>query len=217
MIDQKNFQRSYQTLALVFNKELPNVLLAASYEYLSAWLNDREFNEAIDQALAEAKFMPSAKELVESVLGTLGERAIIEWYGSDRSAIGRRAYESIGGASAVKNSDRPGELEKQFISHFVAFAKGAKPEELARLPLKRIEATESRDRADVQNSDRIPDTDSRRAKYFQVWIEWSLSRRDPKMRLRALRRAEENGFTEEMFGKTDPKNPDRFVLPELQD
>jgi hypothetical protein len=133
MIDAEIFQKLFPSLAAYHKHELNPDFIPAQYEILSEALTTEEFQQAFKKMLRR-KFFPSLDEIIDSVLGTLEERAIAQLDNLDRlSVVGRKALNSIGGEWNLTRSSHYDLLRRDFIASYIAFAKFAKPEDL-RMP-----------------------------------------------------------------------------------
>lgn len=141
MISQNVFAEELTELADWFGvKKLTAKVSSTIYKFLGHALTDEEFTQACQWAICHQPVnygMPTAAQLVESVHGTIQERAILQLDNLDRlSPVGRKAYEAIGGAWAKDHSDRPDLWRKDFITQYSAFAKKALLSDLVMPPVK---------------------------------------------------------------------------------
>ena len=133
MINPEIFAIEMSKLASWFNKEIPDIHLETLQELLDKDLTTEQFVEACKLVMRNNKFFPTPAELIESVIGTLEERAIAQFASLDHlSVVGQKALDSIGGILQLNQSPMSSEpfYKKDFIQAYVAFAKFAKPEEL---------------------------------------------------------------------------------------
>lgn len=127
MIDPAVFSAEFAKLSAFFNRELNPQILPTQYKLLSEQLTTAEFIQACEKALY-GKFFPSIGELVDSVHGTIEERAEREWQDIDTpfSVVGLKALNAIGGWWYVKNQcTQPAIARKDFIESYCRHAKGA--------------------------------------------------------------------------------------------
>ncbi len=134
-IDKTVFSSELRDLADWFSKPVSDSMKARLYLILSSELSTDEFKQAIIWAYKNCKFFPSPAELINSVHGTLEDRALLDWTkilenASSLSPVGRKALHAIGGSSTVRMSENPSFLKKEFILAFKAFAINAAPDEL---------------------------------------------------------------------------------------
>lgn len=133
MIAPEIFRQQFTGLAAYHKHELNPDFISTQYDILSENLTTEEFQQACKNMLRR-RFFPSLDEMIESVLGTLEERAIAQLANLDRlSVVGAKALESIGGEWELKRSSHFNLLKRDFITAYVAFAKFAKPSDL-RMP-----------------------------------------------------------------------------------
>ena len=138
MINSETFQVELTKLAEWFSKEIPADQAILLKEILSDELSTQEFVTACKYAKKQLQqhpsFFPSPQWLVDSVLGALEQRAAIQFQNLDRlSAIGRQALEATGGVYAIRSSERPEMLKRDFIANYLTFAKNTSPDAL-RMP-----------------------------------------------------------------------------------
>ncbi len=127
MIDQDIFLEKLIILGEWFKKEIPENSIKTIYKMLSEQLTTEEFIQACDRALY-GKFFPSIGELIDSVLGTVEERAEREWEDIDSpfSVVGLKALNAIGGWWYIKHQcTQPAIARKDFIESYCRHAKGA--------------------------------------------------------------------------------------------
>lgn len=127
MIDQDVFLENLIKLGDWFKKEIPENSIKTIYKMLSEQLTTEEFIQACDRAMY-GKFFPSIGELIDSVLGTVEERAEREWEDIDTpfSVVGLKALNAIGGWWYVKHQcTQPAIARKDFIESYCRHAKGA--------------------------------------------------------------------------------------------
>ena len=123
MIDPETFGKLFIGLAAYHKHELNSDFLPTQYEILSEALTTEEFQQACKKMLRR-KFFPSLDEIIDSVLGTIEERAIAQFADRDRlSVIGAKALESIGGEWDLQRSSHYDLLRRDFIVAYTAFAK----------------------------------------------------------------------------------------------
>jgi hypothetical protein len=135
MIDKIVFSEELKDLADWFSKQVSDSMKARLYLILSSELSTDEFKQAIIWAYKNCKFFPTPAELINSVQGTLDDRALLDWTkitvdANLLSPVGRKALQSIGGSSTVRMSENPSFLKKDFCAAFKAFAVNAAPDEL---------------------------------------------------------------------------------------
>lgn len=132
MIDQDIFLERLIMLGDWFKKEIPENSIKTIYKMLSEQLTTEEFIQACDRALY-GKFFPSIGELIDSVLGTVEERAEREWENLEQlSVVGLKALNAIGGWWYVKHQcTQPAIARKDFIESYCRHAKGASREDFA--------------------------------------------------------------------------------------
>ena len=131
MIDQDIFLEHLIKLGDWFKKEIPENSIKTIYKMLSEQLTTHEFIQACDRAMY-GKFFPSIGELIDSVLGTVEERAEREWEDIDSpfSVVGLKALNAIGGWWYIKNQcTQPAIARKDFIESYCRHAKGASRED----------------------------------------------------------------------------------------
>jgi hypothetical protein len=138
MINSRDFSAEMVKLLKHFSKDLDLDQLADFQEILSDELDTAEFFAACRNAKKQLQphpsFFPSPQWLIDSVLGTLEQRAVIQFQNLDRlSAVGRQALEATGGIWTIRSSERPEAIKREFIANFLALAKNASPEAL-RMP-----------------------------------------------------------------------------------
>jgi len=158
MIDTKVFAVEFTKLTDWFSKEVSNTFLIEFKELVDNELTTEDFIKACKIARRNLSphpsFFPSPKFLIDSVLGSLEDRALIDWAkitvdASLLSPVGRRALQAIGGSSTVRMSENPSFLKKDFVATFKAFSIGAAPDELRSpqldqaIPISRLQARES--------------------------------------------------------------------------
>lgn len=141
MIDKIIFSEELKDLADWFSKTITDSMKARLYLILSSELSTDEFKQAIIWAYKNCKFFPTPAELINSVQGTLEDKALIDWTkilvdATLLSPVGRKALQAIGGSSTVRFSDKPEFLKKDFIAAFKAFAVNVAPDELKPSQLK---------------------------------------------------------------------------------
>jgi len=127
MIDQEIFLEQMTELADYFKKDLSQSSIKTFYKLLSEQLATEEFIQACQNALY-GKFFPSIGELIDSVLGTIEERAEREWENIDSpfSVVGLKALNAIGGWWYVKHQcTQPAIVRKDFIESYKIHSKGA--------------------------------------------------------------------------------------------
>lgn len=127
MIDQEIFLEQMTELADYFKKDLSQSSIKTFYKLLSEQLTTEEFIQACQNALY-GKFFPSIGELIDSVLGTVEERAEREWQDIDSpfSVVGLKALNAIGGWWYVKHQcTQPAIARKDFIESYKNHSKGA--------------------------------------------------------------------------------------------
>jgi len=130
-IDKNVFAVELKNLAEWFSKPISDEMKARLYLIFSSELSTEEFQQSIIWAYKNCKFFPAPAELINSVKGTIEDRALIEWANMDRlSAVGRKALQAIGGSSTVRMSENPSFLKKDFIANYKAFAVNAAPDDL---------------------------------------------------------------------------------------
>lgn len=144
MINTNTFKAEMTKLAHHFKTEFSEYDLSSFKEFLSKALDTQEFIAACNNARRDCKpnanFIPSCQWLIDSVRGTLEERALTELQNLDRlSPIGRKAFEAIGGSFAYKNSESPEFFRKDFIKNYLALAKNL-PSDATRMPLEAAKA-----------------------------------------------------------------------------
>lgn len=133
MINPEIFFIEMSKLSAWFNKEIPEAYLFVMQELMDKELTTEQFVQACQLSVRNNKFFPTPAEMIESVIGTLEERAIAQWASLDRlSAVGQKALDSIGGILDLNQSPMTSIpfYKKDFIAAYVAFAKFAKPEDL---------------------------------------------------------------------------------------
>ena len=144
MINTNTFKAEMTRLAHHFKTEFSEYDLSSFKEFLSEALDTQEFIAACNNARRDCKpnanFIPSCQWLIDSVLGTLEDRAKEQLQNLDRlSVVGRQAFEAVGGSWAYKNSESPEFFRKDFVSNYLTLAKKASPDEL-RMPLEAAKA-----------------------------------------------------------------------------
>jgi len=113
-----------------FKKELSPMFVKAFYKKLSEQIDTDEFLDAAEKAIT-GRFFPDADQLIDSVLGTVEERAEREWENIEcLSVVGLKALNAIGGWWYIKNQcTQPAIARKDFIESYCRHAKGAKRED----------------------------------------------------------------------------------------
>ena len=138
MLSSKVFGVEFAKLLDWFGKEVVNDQFVADYMAIASnELTDIEFQKACKLAKRDLNphpsFFPSPKFLIESVHGTIADRALLEWMDTTRlSAVGRKAFAEIGGSWAKDKTDRPELLKKDFVAAFTAIARQSEPQDLRR-------------------------------------------------------------------------------------
>ena len=129
MINSGVFSIEFTKLAKHFGKEIAPDSFKTLNEILSEELDTQEFISACKNAVRDCQFFPTPRQLIDSVRGTLEERALTELQNLDRlSPVGRKAFEAIGGAWTYKNSESPEFLKKDFVREYLAIAKNSPPD-----------------------------------------------------------------------------------------
>lgn len=144
MINSETFQVELTKLAEWFKKEIPADQAILLKDILSEELDSQEFCTACKNAKKQLQqhpsFFPSPQWLIDSILGTLEQRAAIQLQNLDRlSVVGRQALEATGGAWAIRNSERPELLRRDFTANYLTFAKNASSDDL-RMPSEAAKA-----------------------------------------------------------------------------
>jgi hypothetical protein len=138
MIDQTIFAEEMIELQAHFGKTLSDRTISRYKSIFDQELTTEEFRQGVIWAYRNLKphpsFFPSPKEMIDSVQGTIDDRALIDWVNilkdaSLLSPVGRKALQSIGGSSTVRMSEKPDFLKKDFIAAFKSFAINAAPSE----------------------------------------------------------------------------------------
>ena len=127
MINQDVYLQAITELSEHFKKELSPMFVKALYKKLSEHLDTDEFLDAAEKAIT-GRFFPDADQLIDSVLGTVEERAEREWEDIDTpfSVVGLKALNAIGGWWYVKHQcTQPAIARKDFIESYCRHAKGA--------------------------------------------------------------------------------------------
>lgn len=127
MINQDVYLEVITELSEHFKKELSPMFVKALYKKLSEQINTDEFLDAAEKAIT-GRFFPDADQLIDSVLGTVEERAEREWEDIDIpfSVVGLKALNAIGGWWYVKHQcTQPAIARKDFIESYCRHAKGA--------------------------------------------------------------------------------------------
>lgn len=127
MISQDVYLQVITELSEHFKKELSPMFVKAFYKKLSEHLDTDEFLDAAEKAIT-GRFFPDADQLIDSVLGTVEERAEREWEDIDRpfSVVGLKALNAIGGWWYVKHQcTQPAIARKDFIESYCRHARGA--------------------------------------------------------------------------------------------
>lgn len=137
MIDPKIFLAEVTMLVEWFKKEPHEGFVKQFKELLDEELTTYEFQKACRNAKRDLNphpsYFPSPKFLIESVHGTIADRALLEWMDTTRlSTVGRKAFEEVGGAWSKQVTDRPELLKKDFIQAYVAIARQSEPQDLRR-------------------------------------------------------------------------------------
>jgi hypothetical protein len=131
MINQDVYLEVITELSEHFKKELSPMFVKALYKKLSEQLDTDEFLDATEKAIT-GRFFPDADQLIDSVLGTVEERAEREWQDIDTafSVVGLKALNAIGGWWYIKHQcTQPAIARKDFIESYTRHAKGASREE----------------------------------------------------------------------------------------
>jgi hypothetical protein len=131
MINQDVYLEVITELSEHFKKELSPMFVKALYKRLSDQIDTDEFLDAAERAIT-ARFFPDADQLIDSILGTVEDRAEREWENFDTpfSVVGLKALKSIGGWWYVKNQcTQPAIARKDFIESYSRHAKGASRED----------------------------------------------------------------------------------------
>jgi hypothetical protein len=144
MINSLDFSLGMTKLTQHFGKELSPQQLKDFEEILSEELSTQEFLAAAKIAKKRLQphpsFFPSPQQMIDSVLGTLEDRANIQLQNLDRlSVVGRHSLEAIGGAFTYRNSEKPDFLRKEFVAKYLTFARNASPDDL-RMPSEAAKA-----------------------------------------------------------------------------
>jgi hypothetical protein len=133
MIDKLIFSDEIDGLSEYFGKTISEKQQGRLYLILNAELTTDEFKQAIILAYRNCKFFPTPAELIESVHGTIEDRAIRQWDNiAQLSPVGKDAFDSVGGDWARRHSEG-NILRAQFIKAFKAYAVGVAPDRL-RIP-----------------------------------------------------------------------------------
>ena len=137
MINTKVYLEEVTMLVEWFKKEPHEGFIKQFKDLLDDELTTQEFQKACRNAKRDLNphpsYFPSPKFLIESVHGAIADRALLEWMDTTRlSAVGRKAFEEIGGAWAKQASDRPELLKKDFVAAYTAIAKQSEPQDLRR-------------------------------------------------------------------------------------
>lgn len=145
MIDKIVFSEELKDLADWFSKSISDSMKARLYLILSSELSTEEFQQSIIWAYKNCKFFPAPIELINAVLGTLDDRALIDWANISRDTsllypVGRKALQAIGGSSTVRFSEKPEFLRKEFFTAYKAFAVKAAPDDLRSRQIESQEA-----------------------------------------------------------------------------
>lgn len=132
MIDPQVFLVEITKVFKHFGREINPEFLPDIEEILSEDLTTEEFIQACKNTTRRLQphpsYFPSLQWMIDSVLGTLEERAANELKNPDRfSIIGRQAFNGVGGAWVFSRTERPEMFKKDFISTYLALAKTAKP------------------------------------------------------------------------------------------
>ena len=131
MIDLEVFGDEINGLSEYFGKAISPKQERRLYLILNAELTTDEFKQAVIAAYRNCKFFPTPCELIESVYGSIEDRAIKQWDNTDRlSEVGREAFSSVGGSWARQNADKPDILRSQFIKAYKSYSVGATPDRL---------------------------------------------------------------------------------------
>jgi hypothetical protein len=135
MIDKNVFAAELKNLSDWFNKPISEDALARLYLIFSSKLTTDEFKRSVIWAWENCNSFPAPAKMIDSVIGTLDDRALIDWVNilkdtSLLSVVGRKALQSIGGSSTVRMSEKPDFLKKDFIAAYKAFAVSAAPDDL---------------------------------------------------------------------------------------
>ena len=140
MINSQVFFIEFTKLSKHFGKEIATEQSEVLKEILSEELDTQEFIAACKNAVRDCQFFPTPRQLIDSVRGTIEERALTELQNLDRlSPVGRKAFEAIGGSFAYKNSESPEFFRKDFIKNYLALAKNLPPD-ATRMPLEAAKA-----------------------------------------------------------------------------
>ena len=135
MIDKNVFAIELKNLSDWFNKPISEDALAKLYLIFSSELSTEEFKQSVIWAWKNCNSFPAPSKMIDSVQGTLDDRALIDWVNILRdisllSVVGRKALQSIGGSSTVRMSEKPDFLKRDFIAAYKAFAVSAAPDDL---------------------------------------------------------------------------------------
>lgn len=123
LITPEIFRNGLAKLQIACDFTLPQQLQADWYQYLSAELNDDEFEAAIALACRKFTRRPSPQSLVDLALGTVQQRAMLEWADETYSPVGEKALQRLGGAAARRFGDRPEyQLRSDFLDFYAYYA-----------------------------------------------------------------------------------------------
>ena len=124
MINPTVFVVEMAKLAVWFNKEIPDHYMGVLKRLLEKELTTEQFLQACEIAMRDHKYFPTPAEMINSIFGTIEERAIAQFADRDRlSVIGAKALESIGGEWDLQRSSHYDLLRRDFIVAYTAFAK----------------------------------------------------------------------------------------------
>ncbi len=79
MINQQVFLAGITLLSNHYNRKLMPEVVGIWKEYLDAALTTEQFQQAIKMTLLESRFFPTAKELVEAIIGCSDTNSLKDW------------------------------------------------------------------------------------------------------------------------------------------
>jgi len=150
MIDKQLFSQELKALSEWFKHPITDDMKARLYLIFSAELSTDEFKKAVFWAFRSSRFFPAPSEMIESVLGTIEDRAVLQWANRKRlSPVGAKAM-------ALRGNGDEDVQKREFIKAYKAYAKEAiisNPSEL-KMP-EAILSLESNNRPSIEEQDRL--------------------------------------------------------------
>jgi virulence-associated protein VagC len=117
MIEKQVFSQELKALSEWFKHPISDEMKARLYLIFSAELSTDEFKKSVFWAFRSSRFFPAPSEMIESVLGTIEDRAVLQWASCDRlSQVGIKAMALRGNGDAETQ-------KREFIKAYKAYAK----------------------------------------------------------------------------------------------